>query len=176
MYPKTAHQKMNDQRKYRSQKTAHHSGKIWLERKAVRMISELPQLACRWVCLTEGSNGNPPVSQPLELISSAYNKDKWAWEEGPLRGLKILGNVWLADVKRDSLVILCINELHKFRPGLQESRHEGTVLQARTGRPKMDRTLESLRHIIAQVLPHRDPALVFKDCKYCRGKSFFRLF
>ncbi|XP_005618123.1 protein limb expression 1 homolog isoform X4 [Canis lupus baileyi] len=27
----------------------------------------------------------------------------------------------------------------------------------------MDRTLESLRHIIAQVLPHRDPALVFKD-------------
>ncbi|XP_023378530.1 protein limb expression 1 homolog [Pteropus vampyrus] len=28
----------------------------------------------------------------------------------------------------------------------------------------MDRTLESLRHIIAQVLPHRDPALVFKDC------------
>ncbi|XP_019387960.1 PREDICTED: protein limb expression 1 homolog isoform X3 [Crocodylus porosus] len=27
----------------------------------------------------------------------------------------------------------------------------------------MDRTLESLQHIIAQVLPHRDPALVFKD-------------
>nr|XP_044990083.1 protein limb expression 1 homolog isoform X1 [Jaculus jaculus] len=27
----------------------------------------------------------------------------------------------------------------------------------------MDRTLESLRHIIAQALPHRDPALVFKD-------------
>ncbi|KAM7149283.1 protein limb expression 1 homolog isoform 3-T3 [Molossus nigricans] len=27
----------------------------------------------------------------------------------------------------------------------------------------MDRTLESLKHIIAQVLPHRDPALVFKD-------------
>ncbi|XP_003788985.1 protein limb expression 1 homolog [Otolemur garnettii] len=27
----------------------------------------------------------------------------------------------------------------------------------------MDRTLESLRHIIAQVLPHRDPAVVFKD-------------
>ncbi|XP_075863998.1 protein limb expression 1 homolog isoform X2 [Microcebus murinus] len=27
----------------------------------------------------------------------------------------------------------------------------------------MDRTLESLRHIIAQVLPNRDPALVFKD-------------
>ncbi|XP_055968587.1 protein limb expression 1 homolog isoform X2 [Sorex fumeus] len=27
----------------------------------------------------------------------------------------------------------------------------------------MDRTLEALRHIIAQVLPHRDPALVFKD-------------
>ncbi|XP_025950760.1 protein limb expression 1 [Dromaius novaehollandiae] len=27
----------------------------------------------------------------------------------------------------------------------------------------MDRTLESLQHIVAQVLPHRDPALVFKD-------------
>ncbi|XP_048187425.1 protein limb expression 1 homolog isoform X2 [Perognathus longimembris pacificus] len=27
----------------------------------------------------------------------------------------------------------------------------------------MDRTLESLRHIIAQALPHRDPAGVFKD-------------
>ncbi|XP_027694297.1 protein limb expression 1 homolog [Vombatus ursinus] len=27
----------------------------------------------------------------------------------------------------------------------------------------MDRTLESLKHIIAQVLPHRDPDLVFKD-------------
>ncbi|KAM4875406.1 protein limb expression 1 homolog isoform 2-T2 [Thomomys bottae] len=27
----------------------------------------------------------------------------------------------------------------------------------------MDRTLDSLRHIIAQVLPHRDPAVVFKD-------------
>uniref|UniRef100_A0A8D0GFH8 Limb and CNS expressed 1 n=1 Tax=Sphenodon punctatus TaxID=8508 RepID=A0A8D0GFH8_SPHPU len=27
----------------------------------------------------------------------------------------------------------------------------------------MDRTLESLQHVIAQVLPHRDPALVFKD-------------
>ncbi|XP_006019757.1 protein limb expression 1 homolog [Alligator sinensis] len=27
----------------------------------------------------------------------------------------------------------------------------------------MDRTLESLQNIIAQVLPHRDPALVFKD-------------
>ncbi|KFV74066.1 Protein limb expression 1, partial [Struthio camelus australis] len=27
----------------------------------------------------------------------------------------------------------------------------------------MDRTLESLQHIIARVLPHRDPALVFKD-------------
>ncbi|XP_054996607.1 protein limb expression 1 homolog isoform X2 [Sorex araneus] len=27
----------------------------------------------------------------------------------------------------------------------------------------MDRTLEALRHIIAQVLPQRDPALVFKD-------------
>ncbi|XP_051062064.1 protein limb expression 1 homolog isoform X2 [Phodopus roborovskii] len=27
----------------------------------------------------------------------------------------------------------------------------------------MDRTLESLRHIVAQTLPHRDPALVFKD-------------
>lgn len=31
---------------------------------------------------------------------------------------------------------------------------------------KMDRTLESLQHIISQVLPHRDPALAFKDCKY----------
>nr|XP_035936878.1 protein limb expression 1 homolog isoform X1 [Halichoerus grypus]XP_035936879.1 protein limb expression 1 homolog isoform X1 [Halichoerus grypus] len=30
----------------------------------------------------------------------------------------------------------------------------------------MDRTLESLRHIIAQVLPHRDPALVFKDLSF----------
>ncbi|KAJ7335749.1 hypothetical protein JRQ81_013690 [Phrynocephalus forsythii] len=28
---------------------------------------------------------------------------------------------------------------------------------------KMDRTLESLQHIISQVLPHRDPALAFKD-------------
>ncbi|CAM5114327.1 unnamed protein product [Eretmochelys imbricata] len=27
----------------------------------------------------------------------------------------------------------------------------------------MDRTLESLQYLIAQVLPHRDPALVFKD-------------
>ncbi|XP_067171902.1 protein limb expression 1 homolog [Apteryx mantelli] len=27
----------------------------------------------------------------------------------------------------------------------------------------MDRTLESLQHIMAQVLPHRDPALLFKD-------------
>nr|XP_020648934.1 protein limb expression 1 homolog [Pogona vitticeps] len=27
----------------------------------------------------------------------------------------------------------------------------------------MDRTLESLQHIISQVLPHRDPALAFKD-------------
>lgn len=69
----------------------------------------------------------------------------------------------MADVKRDSLVIQCINELHKFSPELQEFRHEDTVQEACTGRPEMDRTLESLRHIIAQALPHRDPALVFKD-------------
>lgn len=30
-------------------------------------------------------------------------------------------------------------------------------------RAEMDRTLESLQLVIAQVLPHRDPALVFKD-------------
>lgn len=41
----------------------------------------------------------------------------------------------------------------------------GALWKSRT---KMDRTLESLQHIIAQVLPHRDPALVFKDCKYQR--------
>lgn len=61
------------------------------------------------------------------------------------------------------MVIQCINELHKFSPELEELRHEETVQEACTGRPEMDRTLESLRHIIAQALPHRDPALVFKD-------------
>lgn len=68
--------KMGTKKKYPSQEVPYHSGKIWLERKAVPMMRELPQLACRWVCLTEGSNGNQPVRQPLELISSAHNKDK----------------------------------------------------------------------------------------------------
>ncbi|KAG6940375.1 limb and CNS expressed 1, partial [Chelydra serpentina] len=36
----------------------------------------------------------------------------------------------------------------------------GTLRKSRT---RMDRTLESLQYLIAQVLPHRDPALVFKD-------------
>ncbi|KAJ6669756.1 hypothetical protein lerEdw1_000305 [Lerista edwardsae] len=36
-------------------------------------------------------------------------------------------------------------------------------MQSGERQPKMDRTLESLQHIISQVLPHRDPALAFKD-------------
>ncbi|XP_060617806.2 protein limb expression 1 homolog [Anolis sagrei] len=36
-------------------------------------------------------------------------------------------------------------------------------MQPRKRETKMDRTLESLQHIISQALPHRDPALAFKD-------------
>lgn len=126
-------------------------------------------LASRWVCLTEEkARRKEPVNQPPQLISSAYNKDKRAGEEDPLKGLLNLGNVWLADAEGDSLVIQFINELHKFRTGLEEFRHVVDTLwmQSARRRPKMDRTLESLQHIISQVLPHRDPALAFKDCKY----------
>nr|XP_060617806.1 protein limb expression 1 homolog [Anolis sagrei ordinatus] len=43
-------------------------------------------------------------------------------------------------------------------------RHVDTCwMQPGKRETKMDRTLESLQHIISQALPHRDPALAFKD-------------
>lgn len=57
----------------------------------------------------------------MKTIICGYNKDKLAWEAGPLRGLWALGNCLIG---RDSLLIQCIDKLHRFSPGLQEFRYE----------------------------------------------------
>lgn len=110
-------------------------------------------------CASQEETAHWACQPALQLLSAAHG------EVGPWSALEFEAVPdW--ETRGDSSGARCINEL------LQEgwarlTRAWGQLVAAVwQSRTEMDRTLESLQLVIARVLPHRDPTLVFKDCKY----------